>query len=119
MNHAYSSKRKVTASMDKNDLLRQVDHFPLGSPMEASSSDEDGVIIPFGLRYATMPNNAAIFEPDFAKISYDTETQTAVVTEDDGSIIQAGRHTSTKTTTSTSRDDRKGSSDKDTDAAGD
>lgn len=103
--------------MITNDLTREGDHFPLARPMIAPHRDGD-VVTPFGLRYATMPNDAAIFEPDFSKISYDEETQTAIFTEEDGTIVRAGRHTSTKTTTSTASQDRKGN-DRDTDAAGD
>lgn len=102
--------------MTANDLFRKGDHFPLGRPMVASSSDD--AVTPFGLRYATMPNEAATFEPDFSRISYDSETQTAIFMEDDGSVIQAGRHTSTKTTTSTASRDRSGN-DSDSDSAGD
>jgi putative ATP-grasp target RiPP len=102
--------------MTANDLFRKVDHFPLGRPMVASGRDD--AVTPFGLRYATMPSEAATFEPDFSKISYDLETQTAIFTEDDGSVIQAAKHTSTKTTTTTASQDRKGD-DKDSDATGD
>ena len=104
--------------MTANDLIRKGDHFPLNAPMVAPRRDDEA-IMPFGLRYATMPNKAATFEPDFSKISYDPETQTAIFTEEDGSVIQAGRHTSTQTTTSTASQDRKPGADKDTDAAGD
>jgi putative ATP-grasp target RiPP len=103
--------------MTANDVIREGDHFPLGSPM-APPKHDDEVATPFGLRFATTPNEAAIFEPDFTKISYDQESQTATFTEDDGSVIQAGRHTSTKTTTSTASRDRSGN-DSDTDSAGD
>lgn len=103
--------------MSANDIIREGDHFPLGSPMIPPSHNDD-VAMPFGLRFATTPNEAATFEPDFAKVSFDPESQTAIFTEDDGSVIQAGRHTSTKTTTSTASRDRSGN-DSDTDSAGD
>jgi putative ATP-grasp target RiPP len=99
-----------------NDLIRYGDHFPLGSPMKATN-DSDTEVAPFGLRYSTMPNTT--LAPDFTKISYDSGTQTAIFTEEDGSIIQAGRHTSTQTTTDTASQDRKPGQDKDTDATGD
>jgi len=103
--------------MTATDLSRKGDHFPLGAPMTTPSRGDD-IATPFGLRYATLPNDGAIFDPDFSKISYDEATQTAIFTEDDGTVITAGRHTSTKTTTSTASRDRSGD-DKDSDSTGD
>lgn len=103
--------------MTANDLIREGDHFPLGNPIVAPSQDGD-IVVPFGLNFATTPNEAATSEPDFTKISYDPESQIAIYTEDDGSVIQASQHTSTKTTTSTASHDRNGD-DKDTDSTGD
>jgi putative ATP-grasp target RiPP len=98
----------------RNDLVREGDHFPLG---ENLAERESSVATPFGLRYATLPNDGSRVELDFSRISYDPERQIATVIDDDGSIIPAMRHTSTQTKTTTASQDRKGD-DSDTDATG-
>lgn len=102
--------------MIANDLTREGDQFPLGSGPTADSGRE-AAVVPFGLRYATTPSDAATVDLDFSKISYDPESQIAILTDDDGTILPAMRHTSTKTKTETQSRDREGPDD-DTDATG-
>lgn len=106
-----------------NDLTRYGDQFPLGT---ASGADNDGPgsgigalggARPFGLRYAVSPPASSVVSIDFSRVSYDPVRQIAIVTEDDGSVLPAMRHTSTRTTTSTASEDR-GGPDRDTDATG-
>jgi putative ATP-grasp target RiPP len=102
--------------MTTNELARQGDHFPLGAPAgEAVASEQ--VVLPFGLRYVTTAPPASVVRVDFTKISYDPVRQISLVTEDDGSLLLAMKHTSTSTSTSTASNDRKGN-DSDTDSTG-
>lgn len=89
--------------------------FPLGRhvPPDNATGDPNDRIMPFGLKYAVTPH--ATVDVDFSALSYDADRQIAVV-DDDGTLIPAMRHTSTKTKTHTG--DRS-SGDSDTDTTGD
>ena len=102
--------------MTINDLTRPGDHFPLGEALADDHSDASAVR-PFGLRFATTPTAAAVVDIDWSKVGYDQAHQITTVTEDDGTVLPAMKHTSTRTSTTTSSHDRKGA-DSDTDSTG-
>ncbi|MBO0802110.1 MAG: putative ATP-grasp-modified RiPP [Nocardiopsaceae bacterium] len=99
-----------------NDLSACAGQFPLEEEHGTGQAAGDPVR-PFGLRYATAVPASAIASIDFSGIRYDEEQQIAVVTDDDGTLIPAMKHTSTRTKTSTASHDRQGD-DSDTDATG-
>ncbi|HUZ26026.1 MAG TPA: putative ATP-grasp-modified RiPP [Streptosporangiaceae bacterium] len=108
--------------MPTDDLMWQGDHFPLGAAFSTSDAAAepagDGQAArPFGLRYATAPAAGSLVEVDLSKISYDPVRQISLVTDDDGSLLPAMKHTSTATKTSTGSHDRKGA-DSDSDSTG-
>lgn len=102
--------------MTKNELARESDHFPLGAPL-GQEAKAGQAVRPFGLRYVTVPQPAAVVQVDFSKISYDPVRQIGVVADDSGRLLPAMKHTSTMTKTSTASHDR-ASNDSDTDASG-
>jgi putative ATP-grasp target RiPP len=102
--------------MTTDELAWQGDHFPLGATAGEAVASE-AAVLPFGLRYVTAAPPASVVRIDFAKISYDPARQISLVTEDDGSLLPAMKHTSTSTSTSTASHDREGN-DSDTDSTG-
>jgi putative ATP-grasp target RiPP len=98
-------------------MIRDGDIFPLGEDLLRGGRGSERAALPFGLRYATTPAVAAAVRLDFSRIAYDPEQQIAVVTEDDGTLLPAMRHTSTQTKTETGSHDRTGPDD-DTDTTG-
>ncbi|MCW2914405.1 MAG: hypothetical protein JWN52_2473 [Actinomycetia bacterium] len=97
-----------------NDVARVGSHFPLGAQLGPYIGGE--AVRPFGLQYATEPTEVIDLEWD--QLGYDEGRQIAIVTDEDGAILPAMKHTSTKTKTSTNSDDRKPPDD-DEDATGD
>jgi putative ATP-grasp target RiPP len=102
--------------MTINDLTRTGDHFPLSRPLPDGDSDAPA-LRPFGLRFASTPTAAAMVDLDWSRIGYDETQQVATVTDDDGTVLPAMRHTSTRTSTTTASQDRN-PTDNDTDTTG-
>jgi putative ATP-grasp target RiPP len=94
-----------------DDLWRTADQFPLGAIAGINEIDARGPsgpdTRPFGLRYATDPNHPSNDSLDVAEQGYDVDRQIAVVRDGD-SIVPVFKHTSNRTSTTTSDSDRRG-----------
>lgn len=87
------------------------------TPGRADAQAQDTGTAPLGLTYAVP--TATPIDVDTSEVTYDATRQVSVIaSEDGGTILAMGRHTSTQTSTSTASSDRNGN-DRDTDSTGD
>ncbi|MGH3381380.1 MAG: putative ATP-grasp-modified RiPP [Actinoallomurus sp.] len=92
--------------------------FPLDyAPGTTGAQTQGADMAPLGMTYAVP--TATPIDVDTAEVTYDATRQVSVIaTEEGGTILAMGRHTSTQTSTSTASSDRNGN-DRDTDSSGD
>jgi putative ATP-grasp target RiPP len=92
--------------------------IPLAHPPGRTDAQaQDAGTAPLGLRYAVP--TATPVDVATPEVTYDGTRQVSVIaSEDGGTILAMGRHTSTQTSTSTASSDRNGN-DRDTDSTGD